>query len=80
MANSVAPPSAPTIGDTRSEVSWAAATKDGGYVYVTPFGDRTISSYTIGADGKLELLEPVAGSTRLGEAGIRDEAFTPDGR
>jgi 6-phosphogluconolactonase len=69
-----------SIGDTRSEVCWAAATKDGRYVYVTNFGDGTISSYTIGADGTLALLEPVAGSTRLGEAGIRDEALTPDGR
>jgi 6-phosphogluconolactonase len=69
-----------SIGDTRSEVCWAATTTDGRYVYVTNFGDGTISSYTIGADGKLELLEPVAGSTRLGEAGIRDEALTPDDR
>ena len=69
-----------SIGDTRSEVCWAATTNDGRYVYVTNFGDGTISSYTIGADGKLELLEPVAGSTRLGETGIRDEALTPDGR
>jgi 6-phosphogluconolactonase len=68
-----------SVGDTRSEVCWAAATKDGRYVYVTNFGDGTISSYTIGADGALELLEPVAGSTRLGEAGIRDEALTRDG-
>jgi 6-phosphogluconolactonase len=68
-----------SVGDTRSEVCWAAATKDGRYVYVTNFGDGTISSYAIGADGALELLEPVAGSTRLGEAGIRDEALTRDG-
>ena len=68
-----------SVGDTRSEVCWAATTKDGRYVYVTNFGDGTISSYTIGADGALELLEPVAGSTRLGEAGIRDEALTRDG-
>ena len=68
-----------SVGDTRSEVCWAAATKDGRYVYVTNFGDGTISSYTIGSDGALELLEPVAGSTRLGEPGIRDEALTRDG-
>jgi 6-phosphogluconolactonase len=69
-----------SIGDTRSEVFWAATTKDGRYVYVTNFGDGTISSYTIGADGTLELLEPIARSTRLGEPGICDEALTPDGR
>jgi 6-phosphogluconolactonase len=69
-----------SIGDTRSEVCWAATTKDGRYVYVTNFGDGTISSYAISVDGTLELLEPVAGSTRPGEAGIRDEAITSDGR
>ncbi len=66
------------VGDSHSEVCWAAIA--GRFAYVTNFGDGTISSYTIGADGTLELLEPVAGSTRLGEAGIRDEALTPDGR
>jgi 6-phosphogluconolactonase (cycloisomerase 2 family) len=69
-----------SIGDTRSEVCWAATTKDGRYVYVTNFGDGTISSYTVNGEGGLELLEPVAGSTHLGRAGIRDEALTPDGR
>ena len=33
-----------------------------------------------GSDGSIELLEPVAASTRLGEPGIRDEALTRDGR
>jgi 6-phosphogluconolactonase len=69
-----------SVRDTRSEVCWAATTKDGRYVYVTNFGDGTISSYAISGEGALELLEPVAGSTRLGEPGIRDEALTPDGR
>jgi 6-phosphogluconolactonase (cycloisomerase 2 family) len=68
-----------SVGDTRSEVCWAAATKDGRFVYVTNFGDGTISSYAVDADGSLALLEPVAASTRLGEPGIRDEALTADG-
>ena len=68
-----------SVGDTRSEVCWAAATKDGRFVYVTNFGDGTISSYSVAADGSLALLEPVAASTRLGEPGIRDEALTADG-
>jgi 6-phosphogluconolactonase (cycloisomerase 2 family) len=75
----LAPVSA-SIADTRSEVCWAAATRDGRFVYVTNFGDGTISSYTVGEDGSLELLEAVAATTRLGEAGIRDEAITSDGR
>ena len=69
-----------SVGDTRSEVCWAVITKDGRHVYVTNFGDGTISSYAIAGDGSLELLEPVAATTRLGEPGIRDEALTADGR
>src|SRR5262249_22677341 len=69
-----------SIADTRSEVCWAAVTKDGRYVYVTNFGDSTISSYSIDADGKIELAEAVAASTRLGEPGVRDEAISTDGR
>ena len=56
----LAPVSA-SIGDTRSEVCWAAITNDGRFAYVTNFGDGTISSYAIGGDGSIELLEPVAG-------------------
>jgi 6-phosphogluconolactonase (cycloisomerase 2 family) len=55
-------------------------TKDGRFVYVTNFGDGTISSYAVGDSGSIDLLEPVAASTRLGEKGIRDEAITGDGR
>jgi 6-phosphogluconolactonase len=69
-----------SVADTRSEVCWAAVTRDGRFVYVTNFGDGTISSYRIGADGSLELLEPVAASTNLGQKGVRDEAITGDGR
>jgi 6-phosphogluconolactonase len=69
-----------SVGDTRSEVCWAAVTKDGRFAYVTNFGDGTISSYAIAPDGSLELRDPVAASTHLGEKGIRDEAITPDGR
>jgi 6-phosphogluconolactonase (cycloisomerase 2 family) len=75
----LAPVSA-SVGDTRSEVCWAAVTRDGRFAYVTNFGDGTISSYAIAADGTLTLREAVAGSTRLGEKGVRDEAITRDGR
>ena len=40
---------------------------------------RTISSYTIASDGVLQLRDAVAGSTRLGKKGSRDEAITRDG-
>jgi 6-phosphogluconolactonase (cycloisomerase 2 family) len=69
-----------SVADTRSEVCWAAVTKDGRFVYVTNFGDSTISSYRIGADGSIELAEAVAASTRLGQSGVRDEAITSNGR
>jgi 6-phosphogluconolactonase len=73
-------PVSASVADTRSEVCWAVVSKDGRFVYVTNFGDGTISSYAIGDDGSLELLEPVAASTNLGEKGVRDEAITGDGR
>jgi len=73
-------PVSASIADTRSEVCWAATTKDGRFVYVTNFGDGTISSYSVGEGGTIELLDPVAGAARMGEAGIRDEAITRDGQ
>ena len=72
-------PVSASVGDTRSEVCWAAVTKDGRFAYVTNFGDGTISSYALRDNGGLELLQPIAASTRLGEKGIRDEAITGDG-
>jgi 6-phosphogluconolactonase len=69
-----------SVGDTRSEVCWAAVTPDGRFAYVTNFGDCTVSSYEIAGDGSLELRDPVAASTRQGEKGIRDEAISRDGR
>src|SRR6516165_2804850 len=69
-----------SVGDTRSEVCWVALTKDDRFAYVTNFGDGTVSCYEITADRSLRLHEPVAGSTRQGEKGIRDEAISGDGR
>jgi 6-phosphogluconolactonase len=73
-------PISASVGDTRSEVCWAATTNDGRFAFLTNFGDGTISSYAIGGDGSIELLDPVAGSTPSGEKGIRDEAISRDGR
>jgi 6-phosphogluconolactonase (cycloisomerase 2 family) len=69
-----------SVGDSRSEVCWAAVTNDGRFVFVTNFGDGTVSSYAIGHDGSLTLREPVAGATRQGQKGVRDEAISSDGR
>jgi 6-phosphogluconolactonase len=69
-----------SVGNTRSEVCWAAVTNDGRFVYVTNFGDGTISSYRIADDGSIELAEAVAAATRAGEPGVRDEALSADSR
>lgn len=73
-------PVSASVQDTRSEVCWAAATVDGRFVYVTNFGDGTISCYSVGPDGSLELAAAVAGTTVQGEKGIRDETLSKDGR
>ncbi len=67
------------VGSTRSEVCWAVISKDGQTVFVTNFGDGTISTYAIGDDGSIELREAVAATTVEGTPGIRDEALTSDG-
>jgi 6-phosphogluconolactonase len=77
--DSAAEPVSASIGNTRSEVCWAVVTKDGRHAFVTNFGDGTISSYSISAEGSIELLEAVAATTRLGEKGIRDAALSADG-
>jgi 6-phosphogluconolactonase len=69
-----------SVGDTHSEVCWAATTNDGRFAFVTNFGDGTVSSYEIGPDGSLALCDAAAGATRPGEKGVRDEAISGDGR
>jgi 6-phosphogluconolactonase len=68
------------VGNTRSEVCWAAITKDGRTAFVTNFADGTISSYAIGDDGSIALRDAVAATTIGGAPGIRDEALSGDGR
>jgi 6-phosphogluconolactonase (cycloisomerase 2 family) len=75
----LAPVSA-AVASTRSEVCWAVVSNDGRFVFVTNFGDGTVSSYTIGADGSIELREAVAAQTVEGEPGLRDGALSSDGR
>jgi len=68
-----------SVRDERSEVCWAVASANGRNVWVTNFGDGTISRYAVGDEGSLELAEAVAASTVLGAKGIRDAARTGDG-
>jgi 6-phosphogluconolactonase (cycloisomerase 2 family) len=69
-----------SVGDTNTEVCWAVVTNDGRFVFVTNFSSGTVSSYEIAADGSLTLRDPVAGATRKGEKGVRDEALSSDGQ
>lgn len=69
-----------SVGDTRGEVCWAAISPDDRHLFVTNFGDGTISTYTVAGDGRIELLHAVAATTVEGQAGIRDEAVSRDGR
>jgi len=68
------------VPSTRSEVCWAVVGNDGTIAFVTNFGDGTISSYAVGADGSIELRDAVAATTIDGGPGLRDEALSADGR
>jgi 6-phosphogluconolactonase len=69
-----------SVGDTQSEVCWAVVTHDGRFAFVTNFSSGTVSSYEIAGDGSLTLRDPVAGATRKGEKGVRDEGLSSDGQ
>jgi len=77
--NGTIAPVSPSVPNTRSEVCWAVASADGRHVWVTNFGDGTISRYDVGADGTLELVEPIAATTVEGAKGVRDAARSRDG-
>ena len=70
----------PSVGDGHAEVCWTAISRDERYAYVTNFGDGTISSYTVGTDGTIKLLEDVAATTTPGELSVRDHDFSENGR
>ena len=69
-----------SVPDFRSEVCWTVISKDQRYAFITNFGDGTISSYTIAADGSITLLESIAATTTFGELSIRDADQSKDGR
>jgi 6-phosphogluconolactonase len=73
-------PVSAAVPNTRSEVCWAVVGADGRIAFVTNFGDGTISTYEIRADGTIELRDAVAATTVEGGPGIRDEAISSDGR
>jgi 6-phosphogluconolactonase (cycloisomerase 2 family) len=69
-----------SVRDTRSEVCWTVVTPGDGYAFVTNFGDGTLSSYQVAADGSITLLDAVAAVTSPGELSVRDHGLSEDGR
>jgi 6-phosphogluconolactonase (cycloisomerase 2 family) len=53
----------PLAPNGQTAACWVVVTKDGRYAYDTNTGSANLSSYTIGNDGSLALLQAVAGST-----------------
>lgn len=77
--NGTIDPVSASIPNTRSEVCWAVASADGRHVWVTNFGDGTISRYDVAPDGTLQLVDPIAATTVEGMKGVRDAARSADG-
>jgi len=73
-------PASRSVGNGRSEVCWAAVSNDGRYAFATNFADSAVSRYAIGADGRLTLEDPAAGTAVDGQPGLRDENLSDDGR
>jgi 6-phosphogluconolactonase len=80
LANGSAAPVSRSVGNGRSEICWAVATKDGRYAFTTNFADGAVSRYAVAADGALVLEDAVAGVAVEGETGLRDEDLSADGR
>lgn len=69
----------PAVATTQTAACWVVISKDGKYAYDTNTGSGSISSFTIGADGSLTLLNPQAGLTGEGSSPI-DMDITSDGK
>jgi 6-phosphogluconolactonase len=60
----------PSVGTTQTAACWVVITKNGKYAYDTNTGSGSISSFEIGKDGTLTLLDPQAGLTGEGSSPI----------
>src|SRR5262249_41796764 len=69
-----------SVGHPRSGVCGVALTNADRFAYVTNCGDGRVWCYESAAARRLRRHEPVAGSNRQGEKGLRDEAISGDGR
>ncbi|HEY6293033.1 MAG TPA: beta-propeller fold lactonase family protein [Terriglobia bacterium] len=68
----------PSVGDTQMAACWAVATNDGRLVYLVNSASGTLSSYGVGPEGQLTLLNATAGSTGSGTVPL-DAAITSNG-
>ena len=59
---------------------WLVTSKDGKYAYTANTGSGTVSGFTVGDDGSLELLTPGGVTASTGAARVADESFTREGR
>jgi 6-phosphogluconolactonase (cycloisomerase 2 family) len=69
----------PSVANMQVAACWIAISKNGNFAYTTNAGSGSISSYRLGEDGSLTLLNPVAGSTGAGSSPV-DMAFSLNGR
>ncbi len=53
----------PSVKTTQTAACWVVITQNGKYTYTTNAGSATISSYSIGKDGSISLLNAAAGLT-----------------
>ncbi len=68
----------PAVVNGQVAACWIAIAKNGKYAYTTNAGSGSISSYAIGDDGSLTLLNPTAGLTGAGSSPV-DMAFSNNG-
>jgi len=69
----------PSVVNTQVAACWIAISRNGKFAYTTNAGSGTISSYQLGDDGSLTLLNATAGSTGAGSSPV-DMAFSINGR
>jgi 6-phosphogluconolactonase (cycloisomerase 2 family) len=64
-----------SVSDTQAAACWLVTTRDGRYAFTVNAASASISSYRIGADGRLRLLAAIAAGT---DGGGTDAALSPD--
>ena len=69
----------PSVGTNQVAACWIAVSKNGKFAYTTNAGSGSVSSFRIGADGSLTLLNPIAALTGAGSSPI-DMAFSVNGQ